>query len=81
MRPNAKPSPKHDPADWPGSPTSWDTYAYSDFNGVQSMCEEFKDKGAIIAYDPIVEDMGSMQWREFAVRDLDDYVIVFGGGS
>lgn len=22
-----------------------------------------------------------MQWREFAVRDLDGYVIVFGGGS
>lgn len=81
VRPNAKPSPMNDPADWPGPPTGWDTYAYSDFNGVQSLYEEFKDKGAIIAYDPIVEDMGSMQWREFAVRDLDGYVIVFGGGS
>ncbi|QKS48676.1 sigma-70 family RNA polymerase sigma factor (plasmid) [Paenibacillus cellulosilyticus] len=81
VRPNAKPSPMTYPADWSGPPTAWDTYAYSDFNGVQSLYEEFRDKGAIIAYDPIVEDMGSMQWREFAVRDLDGYVIVFGGGS
>ncbi|MCC3373578.1 sigma-70 family RNA polymerase sigma factor [Cohnella sp. REN36] len=80
VRPNVKPS-KMELGDWQGPPTSWDTYAYSDFDGVQALYEEFRAKGAMIAYDPIVEDMGERQWKEFAVRDLDGYIIVFGGGN
>ncbi|WP_199618239.1 VOC family protein [Paenibacillus alkalitolerans] len=81
VRPNAMPSKRDYPSDWPGPPTSWDTYAYSDFGGVQSLYDEFAAKGAIIAYEPLIEDMGSRQWKEFAVKDVDGYVIVFGGGS
>lgn len=48
---------------------------------VQQLYEEFAAKGAIIAYEPQIEDMGPMKWKEFAVKDLDGYVIVFGGGT
>ncbi|MBS4196728.1 VOC family protein [Lederbergia citri] len=52
----------------------WDAFAYSD--EVDVLFEEFKTKGAEIAYglnqDPI--------WNEFAIRDIDGYVVAFGGG-
>jgi lactoylglutathione lyase len=57
----------------------WDSYFYSDFDGVGQLYEEFKSKGAVIAYEPRVEAMGNSQWKEFAVKDLDGYVMVFGG--
>ncbi|RKN70534.1 VOC family protein [Paenibacillus ginsengarvi] len=81
IRPNARPSKVKYSKDWPGPTTSWDTYAYSDFDGVQLLYDEFVAKGAIIAYSPQIEDMGSNRWKEFAVKDLDGYVIVFGGSN
>ncbi|MDR0271243.1 sigma-70 family RNA polymerase sigma factor [Paenibacillus sp.] len=81
VRPNNKPAKNSYPQDWPGPPTSWDTYAYSDYEGVQSLYEEFVSRGAKIAYAPQIEDMGDKKWKEFAVKDLDGYVIVFGGGN
>ncbi|QHT58768.1 VOC family protein [Paenibacillus lycopersici] len=81
VRPNAHPSPRHYPHGWTGPPSGWDTYAYSDSNGVQALYDEFKASGAIIAYEPVIEDMGSMKWKEFAVKDPDGYVLVFGGGD
>ncbi|XEC97814.1 hypothetical protein AB6A23_22235 [Paenibacillus tarimensis] len=81
VRPNAKPAKDNYPEDWSGPPTSWDTYAYSDFDGVQSLYEEFLAKGAVIAYAPQIEDLGIKKWKEFSVKDLDGYVIVFGGSN
>lgn len=81
VRPNSKPAKSGHPQEWPGPQTSWDTYAYSDFNGVQALYEEFTAKGAWIAYPPQTEDMGDKKWMEFAVKDLDGYVIVFGGSN
>ncbi|MEF3303156.1 VOC family protein [Paenibacillus sp. GYB003] len=81
VRPNAKPAKDRFPHDWSGPPTSWDTYAYTDFDGVQSLYEEFVAKGAVIAYTPQTEDMGNTRWKEFAVKDLDGYIIVFGGSN
>ncbi|WEK56088.1 MAG: hypothetical protein P0Y55_08580 [Candidatus Cohnella colombiensis] len=66
---------------WAGPPTGWDTYCYSDYNGVLAIYEEFKSKDAVIAYDPIREDMKDQDWIEFGVKDLDGYVVVFGGGK
>ncbi|WP_349305781.1 VOC family protein [Bacillus sp. FJAT-49711] len=52
----------------------WDAFAYSD--EVDVLFEEFKTKGAEIAYglnqDPY--------WNEFAIRDVDGYIVAFGGG-
>ncbi|MFD0619916.1 sigma factor-like helix-turn-helix DNA-binding protein [Paenibacillus sp. GCM10027629] len=81
VRPNNKPAKSSYPQDWPGPPTSWDTCAYSDYDGVQSLYEEFLSRGAVIAYTPQIEDIGDRKWKEFAVKDLDGYVIVFGGGK
>ncbi|RIX51674.1 sigma-70 family RNA polymerase sigma factor [Paenibacillus nanensis] len=81
VRPNGIPAKSSYPQGWTGPPTSWDTYAYSDFNGVQSLYEEFTAKGATIAYPPQIEVMGDRKWKEFAVKDLDGYVIVFGGSN
>lgn len=66
---------------WAGPPTGWDTYCYTDYEGVVRIYEEYKSKGAIIAYEPVPESMDNQEWLEFGVRDLDGYVIVFGGGK
>jgi lactoylglutathione lyase len=66
---------------WAGPPTSWDTYCYTDYDGVVALYDELKTKGAFIAYDPVPEDMGNQIWLEFGVKDLDGYVIVIGGGK
>lgn len=76
IRPNSKP---HNTL-WQGQTIGWDSYFYSNFEGVEQLYEEFKSKGAIIAYEPKIETMGNTQWKEFAVKDLDGYVMVFGGG-
>jgi len=81
VHPNCQPAKREYPSDWTGPPTGWDTYAYSDYEGVGKLYEEFASKGALIAYDPTIEDIGDMKWKEFAVKDPDGYVIVFGGGS
>lgn len=82
VRPNAATSPRSDyPADWKGPPTSWDTYVYADFEGVQCLYEEFLTKGAILAYGPLVEELGGGKRKEFAVKDADGYVIAFGGSD
>ncbi|MBS4198142.1 VOC family protein [Bacillus sp. FJAT-49732] len=77
VRPNAKP----DNIQWEGKNSGWDSYFYSNFEGVGKLYEEFKSKGAIIAYGPKIETMGNGQWKEFAVKDLDGYVMVFGGSD
>ncbi|WP_026675264.1 hypothetical protein [Alkalihalobacterium bogoriense] len=66
---------------WAGPPMGWDTYCYSTYDEVLSLYDEYTENGAIIAYEPIKENMGNQEWIEFAVRDLDGYVIVFGGGK
>lgn len=82
IRPNPYPSRRKYPYNWPGSPIGWDTYAYSDFDGIDKLYQEFISRDAIIAYQPQIEDLGGeMQWKEFAIKDLDGYVIVFGGGK
>jgi len=68
VRPNAKAAGREYPNSWPGPASSWDTYAYSDFDGVQQLYEEFAAKGAIIAYEPQIEDMGAMSGRNLRLK-------------
>ncbi|WP_313638371.1 hypothetical protein [Paenibacillus sp.] len=72
---------KRYPMDWKGPTFSWDTYSYSDFDGLESLYEEFLSKGAFIVYEPQIEDMGNKKWKEFAIKDVDGYVVVFGGSN
>jgi catechol 2,3-dioxygenase-like lactoylglutathione lyase family enzyme len=80
VQPNKKPRQVKYPKDWKGPTTSWDTYAYTDYDKIEDLFNELKTNGAIIHYEIMMEDQGDMDWKEFAVRDLDQYVIVFGAG-
>jgi catechol 2,3-dioxygenase-like lactoylglutathione lyase family enzyme len=53
---------------------SWDTHIW--VRDADLLFQEFKKKGALIAYEPLNRDLYGN--REFAVRDPDGYVIAFG---
>ena len=52
----------------------WDAYVW--VNNVDTLFAEFKKNRAIIDYEPCIQEEYDM--KEFAVKDLDGYVIVFG---
>jgi catechol 2,3-dioxygenase-like lactoylglutathione lyase family enzyme len=56
---------------------SWDAYVW--VNDADALYAEVKAHGAIIAYEPVLqEEYGN---REFGVRDLDGYLLAFGSGA
>ncbi|KIL35106.1 hypothetical protein SD71_07045 [Cohnella kolymensis] len=63
VRPNAKAGKRGYPSQWEGPATGWDSYFYSDFDGVGELYNEFVSKGALIAYEPQIETMGDKQWK------------------
>ncbi|KIL40609.1 hypothetical protein SD70_12810 [Gordoniibacillus kamchatkensis] len=78
---DVRPNPKPTGTNWEKLTTGWDSYFYSNFDGVGQLYDEFKSNGAIFAFEPQVETMGNRQWKNFAVKDLDGYVMVFGGSD
>ena len=52
----------------------WDAYVW--VNNIDILFTEFKNNKAIIDYDPCIQEEYEM--KEFAVRDLDGYVIAIG---
>ena len=52
----------------------WDAYVW--INDADALFTEMKANGAIIEYEPTIRDEYGM--KEFAVRDIDGYVIAFG---
>ncbi|MFC5406277.1 VOC family protein [Cohnella soli] len=78
---DVRPNPKPYKPTWDEHTIGWDSYFYSNFDGVGQLYNEFKSKGAIIAYEPRIEPMGNRKWKHFAVKDLDGYVMVFGGSD
>ncbi|WHX41840.1 VOC family protein [Mesobacillus sp. AQ2] len=70
VRPN--PPPK-------GSDIGIDLYCYvEDWKALDELYHEFKSKGAPIVIEPWVDENNG-PWKEFAIKDLDDYCIAFGG--
>jgi uncharacterized glyoxalase superfamily protein PhnB len=56
---------------------SWDAYVW--VKDADALYAEVKLRGAIIAYDPALqEEYGN---REFGVRDLDGYMLAFGSDA
>ncbi|OLC84592.1 MAG: hypothetical protein AUH66_00495 [Acidobacteria bacterium 13_1_40CM_4_57_6] len=56
---------------------SWDAYVW--VKDADALYAEVKPRGAIIAYDPVLqEEYGN---REFGVRDLDGYLLAFGSDA
>jgi lactoylglutathione lyase len=61
---------------------SWDTYAYVEtHNKLDELYKEFKEKGAQITQEPIISEADWGSWKEFAIKDPDNYVIAFGSGK
>lgn len=65
--------PAHVVPNWTVSPQMWDIYFW--VSGVDSLYEEFKERGAIIDYEIGNKDYGC---REFGTQDLDGHDIGFG---
>lgn len=63
----------------PGSSIGIDVSAYvENWAGLDSLYQEFKSKGAIIAMEPVVYADGG-PWKEFVIEDPDGYHLAFGG--
>jgi lactoylglutathione lyase len=61
---------------------TWNTYAYvKTHDELDALYVELKTNGAIIASEPKVTEYDWGAWKDFAVRDLDGYVIGFGSGN
>lgn len=81
VRPNKKAKVINYPKNWDGPATEWDSYTYTNWDKIDALFEQFQGTGAIIHYEMKHEDQGDMLWKEFAIRDLDGYVIVIGAGT
>ncbi|MFI5175523.1 MAG: VOC family protein [Terriglobia bacterium] len=57
-----------------GHPETWDAYFW--INDAEALFQEFKNRGASVVYEPCILELYEM--KEFAVRDLDGYVLAFG---
>jgi lactoylglutathione lyase len=62
-----------------GATVGIDVYCYvENWTALDALYEEFRNKGVTFAGEPwIDEDAGP--WKEFVIKDLDDYCIAFGG--
>ncbi|MDP4169309.1 MAG: VOC family protein [Bacillota bacterium] len=59
--------------------TAVDVYCYvENWQALDELYEEFKQKGAMIAIEPLIDE-NEGPWKEFAITDLDNYCIAFGG--
>ncbi|MED1205519.1 VOC family protein [Heyndrickxia acidicola] len=69
----------NDPGDIHPNKGTWNTYAYvKDFAELDSLYDEFKSNGAIIASKPAVSAFDWGLWKEFSVLDPDGYAFGFG---
>ena len=57
-----------------GAEESWDAHVW--VKDADRLFAEYKSKGARIVYEPLNRELYGN--REFAIRDLDGYVIAFG---
>ncbi|MFI2562918.1 VOC family protein [Paenarthrobacter sp. NPDC018779] len=65
-----------------GQDKSWDTYAYVETHeDIDILYKELEGKGASITQEPEVYDFDWGAWKEFSIKDPDNYVIAFGSGK
>jgi uncharacterized glyoxalase superfamily protein PhnB len=57
-----------------GRPETWDAYFW--VKDAEALFEELKNRGASVVYEQCTLELYEM--KEFAVRDLDGYVLAFG---
>lgn len=62
--------------------TPWDTYAYVDTHReLDELYEELTSKGAEVVQEPVLMEADWGVWKDFAIKDPDNYVIAFGSGK
>ncbi|OME72304.1 glyoxalase [Paenibacillus odorifer] len=65
-----------------GQITPWDTYAYVETHSeLDELYEELKGKGAEFVQEPDLQEADWGNWKDFAIKDPDGYVIAFGSGK
>jgi lactoylglutathione lyase len=56
-----------------------DVYCYvENWTALDALFEEFMMKGAQLAQEPWIDEHAG-PWKEFAIKDIDNYCIAFGG--
>ncbi|WP_062239045.1 VOC family protein [Fictibacillus sp. FJAT-27399] len=62
-----------------GTNTAFDVYCYvEDWSSLDELYKEFRENGAMITIEPWI-DHSAGPWKEFAIKDIDNYCIGFGG--
>jgi lactoylglutathione lyase len=62
-----------------GSSVAYDVYCYvENWSALDKLYKEFVRKGAEVVMEPWVDESGG-PWKEFVIRDIDQYSIAFGG--
>lgn len=57
----------------------WNVFSYvEDEERLDKLFHEAKAHGALFAYYPTIREIGDEKLKEFAIRDLDGYLIGFG---
>lgn len=65
-----------------GQVTPWDTYAYIDTHQeLDEWYEELLSRGAEVIQEPQLTEADWGVWKDFAIKDPDNYVIAFGSGK
>lgn len=62
-----------------GSTVATDVYCYvENWEALDELYKEFKIKNVHIAIEPWIDENAG-PWKEFAIKDIDNYCITFGG--
>lgn len=65
-----------------GQSIPWDTYAYIESHDeLDELYNQVKEKGANFAQESTTINFDWGLWKEFAIKDPDNYVIAFGSGK
>lgn len=62
-----------------GATVGIDVYCYvENWTALDALYEEFRNNGVSFAVEPWIDEEAG-PWKEFVIKDLDDYCIAFGG--
>jgi predicted enzyme related to lactoylglutathione lyase len=66
------------PTEWEGPDYAWDTFVHVEWDDVDRIVEDVRQKGGIIAVEPFCGSHGGWDFKNAHLSDLDGYNIVLG---
>ncbi|WP_066051696.1 VOC family protein [Robertmurraya korlensis] len=79
VRPNALAKKRPDyPSEWQGPDHAWDTFVHVEWDDVERIVEDVRNRGGIIAVEPFFGSHGGWDFKNAHLSDLDGYNIVLG---